>query len=99
MPGPPNIAAHCPLTGWLTAIDAALMAPVESARPMLTTQRPTSTSAALAFAVRVQVVSPVVVTLTVEVSDSPGRVDSISNPVPSTRVTLPKAPMAPRRGA
>ncbi len=75
------------------------MAPVESAGPMLTTQRPTLTSAAVAFAVRVHVVSPVVVTLTVEVSDSPGRVDSISNPVPSTAVTWPKPPIAPRRGA
>ena len=75
-PGRPNMTAHSPLTGWLTAIDVAVIAPVESDRPMLATQRPTLTSLEVAFADPVQVVSAEVVTFTVVVSDESGRADS-----------------------
>jgi hypothetical protein len=50
------------LTGELTVIEAAVIAPVESARPMLVTQRPTATALAVAFLVAVHTVSAEVVT-------------------------------------
>ena len=68
------------MTGWLTAIDVAVIAPVLSGRPALVTQRPTLTSFDVAFAEAVHVVALVVVTLTLEVSLEPGRADSTVNP-------------------
>ena len=88
-PGP-NLATHSPLTGWLTAIDVAVIAPVESALPTLATQRPTLTSSAVAFADLVHAVSADVVTRHACWSPTePGRTDSTVKPFPSTAVTLP----------
>ena len=86
-----------PFTGWLIVMDAAVMAPVESALPRLTTQRPTLTSLAAAVVWRAQVVLPLVVTATVVALLEPGRTDFTEKLVPETWVTWPKAPPKPAR--